>query len=159
MNIFFLHRSAPMAAALHADIHVGKMLLESVQLLSTAHHLTGGTAPYKPTHANHPCALWVRESKLHYGFVWELAQQLGREFFKRRGKRHKTAELLAEVQSPPVSLPATWREPPLAMPEEFRGPNAVNAYRAYYLSKAATMPLRWSGSDVVPPLFYVEDLK
>lgn len=156
MNIFFLHRSAPLAAALHADIHVGKMLIESVQLLSSAHWMTGGSAPYKLTHQNHPCAIWVRESKLHYGYVWEMARQLGREFFKRRGKDHKTASLLSEVQMPPSSLPSLWREPPLAMPEEFRGADPVAAYRRYYLSKSATMPLRWRGDETVPPLFFVQ---
>ncbi len=41
------------------DKHVIKLILESCQLLSTAHHLLGDSSKitYKATHANHPCAM------------------------------------------------------------------------------------------------------
>lgn len=154
MNIFFLHRVPMICAHMHADIHVNKMLLESAQLMSTAHHLTGGTAPYKSTHANHPCAVWVRESQLHYSYVYRLAHQLGVEFFRRYGKQHKTAvEVLPQLAKAPTSLPSIWRDPPLAMPDEFKGGDAVDSYKKYYLSKSSTMPLRWYRSEKVPSGF------
>jgi hypothetical protein len=50
MNIFYLHRDVWQCAKMHCDVHVNKMILESAQLLSTAHHELGSTAPYKTTH-------------------------------------------------------------------------------------------------------------
>ena len=58
MNIFYLHKNPAVAAKMHCDKHVVKMILETAQLLCTAHHETGtGTkAMNKPTHKNHPTA-------------------------------------------------------------------------------------------------------
>lgn len=42
MNIFYLDVNARTAAQYHADKHVIKMILESIQLLSTAHRLLDG---------------------------------------------------------------------------------------------------------------------
>ena len=39
MNIFFLHFDPKTCAQMHVDKHVVKMILESVQLLCSAHHL------------------------------------------------------------------------------------------------------------------------
>ena len=147
MNIFFLHRLAPVAAAMHCDKHVGKMLIESCQLLATAHHVLGNgdQVSYKPTHVNHPSAIWTRQSKLHYDYVVTLATYLGREFFLRYGKGHKSRDVLVAelLKAPPAlyDMPATWSDPPLAMPDEFKSEDTVMSYRRYYASKAATMPL------------------
>jgi hypothetical protein len=154
MNIFYLSRDPATAAAMHADIHVNKMILESAQLLCTAHHVTGGTAPYKKTHENHPCAKWVRQSAEHYRWVLELAKALGAEYTRRYGRTHKTvAEVLPLLENAPSALPLGWAEPPQAMPEEFRSTDTVESYRRYYLSKAATMPLLWGRAPEVPTQF------
>ena len=83
MNIFILSTQPIIAAQLQHDRHVVKMILESCQMLSTAIQLNDAyrelydTMPgmrivdrslYKPTHANHPCNIWVRESAAN--FVW-----------------------------------------------------------------------------------------
>jgi len=47
MNIFFLDFDVKKCAEYHCDKHVVKMILETAQLLCSAHHVTGGTAPYK----------------------------------------------------------------------------------------------------------------
>ena len=39
MNIFFLDKDPVIAAQSQFDIHVNKMMIESAQLLSTAHHV------------------------------------------------------------------------------------------------------------------------
>ena len=56
MNVFYLHHLPPIAASYHCDKHVGKMLIESCQLLATAHHEfgNGDKVSYRPTHKNHP---------------------------------------------------------------------------------------------------------
>ena len=56
MNIFRLDDDPAVAAYFHCDKHVGKMLIESCQMLAAAQHLLGGTASYKLTHQNHPKA-------------------------------------------------------------------------------------------------------
>ena len=43
MNIFALHQDPVQAAQWHVDDHVNKMIIESAQMLSTAHRLFDGT--------------------------------------------------------------------------------------------------------------------
>jgi len=146
MNVFFLHRVPLMAAAFHCDKHVGKMLLESAQLLSTAHHELGNPVTYKPTHRNHPCAVWVRGSRLHYNYVSKLAVALGNEFRIRFDKEHASMLVVQrELLLPPPNLQNSgWTEPPLCMPEEFAAGDSVSAYRKYYCSKADQFPMKWT---------------
>ena len=144
MNIFYLDESPKRAAADHCDKHVGKMLIETCQLLAAAQHLCGGSATYKLTHQNHPCAKWVRESKEHYGWLVELGLALGDEFEVRYGKRHKSGEVLKrELLQPPAALGGGFQPPPLAMPDEFRRADHVQAYRDYYHSKQAAFVMAW----------------
>ena len=42
MNIFYLHENPERCAEMHCDKHVVKMILETAQLLSTAHHEIDG---------------------------------------------------------------------------------------------------------------------
>ena len=63
MNIFYLHPDPVVCAAHHGDKHVVKMILETAQLLSTAHRILDGDdhanwhGMYKATHKNHPSAV------------------------------------------------------------------------------------------------------
>ena len=147
MNVFFLHHAPSIAASMHCDKHVGKMLIESCQLLATAHHEydNGHAVSYRPTHKNHPSAIWVRQSRLHYMWVSDLALGLGREFMLRYRHDHKSRRILIdELLYPPPSmakLPHLWSPPPLAMPDEYKSSDPIESYRRYYASKAATMPL------------------
>ena len=72
MNIFCLDEDPIKAVQMMCDKHIVKMILESAQLMSTAHReLDGDNANenlYKSTHKNHPSAKWVRESLWNY--VW-----------------------------------------------------------------------------------------
>jgi len=160
MNIFFLHRLAPVAAGMHCDKHVGKMLIESCQLLATAHHHFGHSVTYKPTHVNHPSNVWTRQSRLHYNYVATLALYLGREFFKRYGKHHKSYQmLLDELYDAPVELydaPATWTDPPLAMPDEYKCNDSVEAYRRFYASKRERMPMVYFRGEQPAPLWLTD---
>ena len=156
MNIFFLHRAAPIAAQMHADIHVVKMILECAQLLATAHHHYDSPVTYKPTHANHPCAVWTRSSRLHYQFVQDLASALCREYRLRFQKTHKSEELiLGELRRPPAALTTSkWTEPPLAMPDEFKSDDLVESYQRYYASKNDKMLMRWNRGNSLPPFWF-----
>lgn len=134
MNIFILDTDPTLAAKYHVDKHVVKMSLELGQLLSTAHFLSGTHSDrmYKPTHINHPSALWVRESKNNYIWTWLLMSELLNEYTFRYDKHHKTQQLV-DLLSTPISCEKTELTPPkLAMPDEYKLDNPVEAYRAYY---------------------------
>ena len=78
MNIFYLDEDPRLCAQYHCDRHVIKMILESAQLLCTAVNILAGeqVTPYKSTHVNHPCSIWVRESFDNWNYVWNLAKHL-----------------------------------------------------------------------------------
>ena len=141
MNIFALDDLPRSAARFHCDSHVVKMPLETAQLLCTAHHVLDGpdigldkSMLYKPTHINHPCAVWLRESMGNYIWTYTLFQELSNEYKFRYGKTHKSYRdlhgLLAHI---PENIPQTARTPfALAMPDEFHMDRPVDSYREYY---------------------------
>ena len=140
MNIFYLHTDPVEAARTQFDRHVVKMIVETAQLLSTAHHeLDGGRGLsqnlYKPAYVKHPSAVWVRQSLEHYMWLYDHFTALCDEYTRRYGKVHKTAErLCVPLRTPPVGIPdAKWVDPPQCMPDRFKDPNdTVQAYRNYY---------------------------
>ncbi len=169
MNIFFLSYDPRVAARYHCDKHVIKMLLEATQLLWTAHHVTGPipdleTAPttlssggrqhgYRPTHRNHPCAVWVRTSITNYRWLVLLAEALAAEYHYRWPARTAPHACEAHVawlacHEPPLPrLQLT--EPPQAMPPEFKTAYPIYAYRAYYLGAKSTL-LHYTRRDPPP---------
>ena len=155
MNLFYLDRDPAEAARLQCDKHVVKMILETAQLLSTAHAELDGESPaYKPTHKNHPSAVWVRERASHYLWAFKHMLALGREYTKRYGKVHKTiAEHADTLRKLPAALQYDCRElvdPPQCMYDECRRDDTVLAYQLYYNAKAdewaaAGKPMKWYG--------------
>ena len=94
MNIFVID-SDPQVSASYLDIkRKNKMLIESTQMLSTAIICYGGDAPYKSTHVNHPCSIWVRKSYKNFEWLYKYALCLGDNYNKRTGKIHKTHDVL-----------------------------------------------------------------
>jgi len=118
------------------------MILECAQLLSTAHWVLNDPQNiakylYKPTHKNHPAAVWVREDHRHYRWTYELFVALCREFEFRRGKKHKTEikllHWLWKSPLPPYVTDKPMKEPPQCMPPKCKIENdSVSAYRKYY---------------------------
>ena len=92
MNIFILSEDPVRAAQQQCDKHVPKMIVESAQMLSTAHRMLDGIQSrrpsksgktlskywelpdareavlYKAVHMGHPCTVWTMESRANY--VW-----------------------------------------------------------------------------------------
>lgn len=142
MNIFYLDRCPVAAARMLCDRHVVEMIPETAQLLSTAHHELDGESPaYKPTHENHPSAVWVRGSLLHYAWTVAHLEALGAEYEWRYGKVHETIrEHLASLKRPPAALQANfWRDPPQCMPDEYKRDSTTLAYQIYYNVKAGRL--------------------
>lgn len=133
MNIFFLDYDVKKCAEYHVDKHVVKMILETAQLLCSAHWVTGSEAPYKLSHKNHPCSIWVRASLSNYLYLCELGLELGNEYTYRYGKKHKSVEILEWcVANKPKIVDIGFTEPPKAMPNEYKVDCVIKSYRNYY---------------------------
>ena len=148
MNIFYLDEDPKLCAQYHCDKHVCKMIIEGVQLLSTAHWMTGGEAPYKKTHVNHPSNKWVRESLSNYVWLCDMTMELCKEYTHRYGKRHKTQQHLEWCM---VNLPNIedkgFTEIPQAMPDECKRENPIDGYRNYYNIEKAYM-CKWKNREI-----------
>jgi hypothetical protein len=148
MNIFILSLIPELAAVMHCDKHVVKMILEYAQLLSTAHHvLDGDDVPsgiYKKAFQNHPCGVWTRASSANYMYLYRLFWAVCEQYTIRYNKVHATARLLEPLSRPPANIPEGPRTPfAQAMPDERKVEgNAVQAYRQYYIHEKAYMA-RW----------------
>ena len=144
MNIFVLSINPREAAEYHCDKNVVKMILETAQLLYTAHWiLDPDNLPanaYRKTHPNHPCAIWVRESVENYRWLSDLGLCLCREYTFRYGKSHKTKEHINWLSDNFPPLPSVDRTPfRMAMPDEYKNADPVLAYHAYYLGAKERM--------------------
>lgn len=130
MNIFYLDENPFWAASYQCDKHVVKMILESAQMLST---VRGG--PYKPTHAKHPCTLWVQDGAENYRWLWRHAVGLCGEYRNRYRKVHACEKVILDLFQPPANLISRFTPPAQAMPEKYKDPDPVKAYRQYYLGE------------------------
>lgn len=144
MNIFFLDYHPKTAAKYHCDKHVNKMIIEHLQMMSVAlayHNLTPARKKdgdlYKVRgFKNHPCTLWVKESKANFFWTWELTWHLCEEFKTRYGKEHSGKESLKSIDLKEVSSiypDAGYTSPAQAMPDHCKVQrDPVKAYRNYY---------------------------
>lgn len=144
MNIFVLDESPICAAKFHNDRHVIKMILESAQMLSTAHvyldgaELSRSRVPsiLKPSHTSHPCVRWVRESKFNYMWLHNLMTHLLVEYKLRYKRDHAYSgpnNLWDQLSSTPYNIPVVGRTPPpLCVPHKYRRASVVESYRLYY---------------------------
>jgi hypothetical protein len=177
MNIFVLDNDAATAARMMCDKHVVKMILESCQLLSTAHHVldgdvvmtkgkkreyktysNGNTNICRCTMINHPCTIWTRASRKNYLWLWKHAHALCKEYTRRYGKVHAMEKMLMDgLYNPPKNITKTSAITPFAqaMPDEYKDGDAVVAYRKYYLGEK-TRFAKWQYSEE-PEWFIAKD--
>ena len=111
MNIFFLFQCPVEAAEALCLAHM-KMIVESVQLLYTAHHLHGAEFAdhpadlkiYRKTHASHPMALWVASSVPNYRWLHAHATALAARYARLwPGRTHASAQHLPWLATPPAA--------------------------------------------------------
>lgn len=113
MNIFVTHEHPLFCAKYLDDKRVIKMCLETAQMLSTAIHYLYGSEKalamglYKPTHVNHPCNVWVRQSLGNYIWARKHLYYLLKEYYARYGKSHACESILNALPFAPL---VDWKE-------------------------------------------------
>ena len=162
MNVFVLSECPIESAQMMCDKHIPKMIVESAQMLSTAHRMLDGQLIKKPSksgkrmvngyvhpnsnmdatlynavHHHHPCTVWTMESKANYDWHYQHFLALCDEFVYRFGKQHLTSQKLTDVlREAPINIPnGAITEFPQAMrafPECMVEGDPVQAYRNYY---------------------------
>ena len=142
MNIFYLDKCPVKAAQVQYNKHVVKMILESAQMLCTAHHCYGDknqveNVPYKQAHLNHPSTVWTRRSKSTYMWLYNHMMALGDEYTKRYGKTHLSITKCKDFLAiPPRHIQGDdWCQPPQAMPDEYKDECSIKAYWNYYIGE------------------------
>ena len=138
MNIFAVNSDPRIAALELPDKLIPKMIVESAQMLSTAHRVLDGDATadtkglYQKAYENHPSCVWVREDALNYWWLWMHALTLCEEYkwrFSVDGnlKSHKTVPVIHALQEPPVNIPKekqirveVLEDLPLCMPDQYK---------------------------------------
>ena len=143
MNIFYLDKDPVKAAQYQYNKHVVKMILESAQMLCTAHHhyaeelgYDNSYIPYKKAHYNHPSTIWTRQNSRNYYWLYHHMLALGDEYTKRYDKTHLTiSKCWQPLQFVPKGMPlgGPITQPPQAMPDEFKRDCAIHAYWLYYV--------------------------
>lgn len=113
MNIFATYECPVESAQVLDDKRVIKMILESAQLLWNVASLAGLESAYKPTHVNHPCAIWVRQTRQNYDWLLQHFHSLCIEYRQRYKKQHACVkfadifydnrEIVPEIQLLPFS--------------------------------------------------------
>lgn len=187
MNIFVLDNDHKKCAEMHPNQHQ-KLILESFQLLSSAHRIIDGEMVegvnangrkrkeyklsdpkmndliYATSHSGHPCTIWTQETSDNYAWLFEHAKCLTEEFTYRTGKVHLSWEKLGKVLSiPPRGLTKTGlTEFCQCMPEQYKKVgDAVQAYRNYFNAEKQFLqnrPADW-GCRPVPYWFERSALK
>ena len=178
MNIFVLDDNPLRAAEQMCDKHIPKMIVETTQMLCTAHRYLDGTEwtdyskngrrikrwkhetdsdvsipmLYKAAMVNHPCNVWLRESKENYLWLSLHGVQLLSEFRKRYENVHGSTKVLGWCAlNSPENIPNTEQTPfAQAMPDEYKDSKcAVNAYRNYYVGEKARFA-KWEKKNNEP---------
>ena len=179
MNIFYLSKDPVEAARMSCDKHVCKMIIESAQMLSTAHRIIDGIEYYdktkngrkikrwkhpnsnlepilyKASHVKHPSTIWVMQSAYNYRWLYLHMLELNEEFKRRYGhtKDHMTIQKLKDILNTPpknISLSKIATDPTPAMPDECKIPgDVVGSYRKYYIMKKREFAT-WKSPAVVP---------
>lgn len=146
MNIFYLHDSPQVSAMAMTNKHIVKMIVESAQLLSTAHHILDGpdaiTGIYKMTHKNHPSAIWTRETTGNYLWLRDHLRWLLQEYANRYNKKptdHATYQVFETLHYLPKNINSSLNKTPMRIAitnTAHHIPNdAIASYRKYYTAE------------------------
>jgi hypothetical protein len=144
MNIFVLDENLIMCAEYHCDKHVIKMILESAQMICTVLNERGIETLYKPTHKNHPCVNWLRESDANMNWLLGLTDFLNEEYMYRfdKEKNHKSFDVILDAVDKALAkdklkfIPFFHHTPFVeCMPDYCKLNNPIASYRNYYMQE------------------------
>jgi len=160
MNIFYLDQDPELAAQYQCNKHVVKMIIETAQMLSTAHRMLDGVdyanevGLYLCTHVNHPSTMWVRDSAANYQWTHDHLVALLNEYTHRYNKVHRTDRLVVPLSKLPdnIDKKKAFTEPPLCMDDEYKQRDHIEAYRDFYYGRKHGFA-KWSKRDC-PTWFY-----
>ena len=182
MNIFVINKDPVIAAKEQCDRHVVKMIVESAQMLSTAHRMLDGIMErrpsksgsmiqyykldddregllYKACHFNHPSTIWTRESRANYIWLYEHFTALCDEYTHRYGNVHMSDMKLRHVlKRIPDNVPNSSLTPfKLAMGSnpECMLSDPVESYRSYYKTKKTRFAMKWTKREV--PSWFLQE--
>lgn len=177
MNIFRIENDPRDCAVSMCDKHVVKMILETGQMLSTAHRLLDGhlviedyidsngktrkrkhwkldddreSILYRATHANHPSNKWCRETNNNYNWLYCHLVSLCNEYTHRYGKIHKMERegLLKRLESLPNNIYIGYLTPlPCAMGDEYVVSNNVVENYRNYYKNAKSHLHKWTNRE------------
>lgn len=135
MNIFATNECPIKSAQSLCNVHVVKMLSESIQILSVAHFvLDKKLVGMKPTHENHPASIWCRTNKANYSWLLEHAKALSAEYTYRYGKVHKSSLHIENLKELPVSIEdGELSEFVRCMPDEYKLKSLLDPCKSYQL--------------------------
>lgn len=177
MNIFYIEENPADIAKSLIDRHVVKMVLESAQMLSTAHRLldgvkTVGNKPNKPkfilpgeeydlanhsilcpvcyqvAHPSHPSTVWTMKCKENYDWHFQLFVEMAKEYTRRYGKRHSCERLIPFLKNAPKNIKSGVFTPPTpAMPDKYISKDVLQSYRDYYAHEKWRFA-KWKGRTI-----------
>ncbi len=181
MNIFYLDPDPKTCAEYHCDKHTCKMIIEYAQLMSTAHRVLDGdeytdlTANgrrikrwrlpdsrenllYKASHMNHPSAIWCRENRKNYIWLYQMWYHLLQEYTYRYGKTHLCAKLVESLAEWPMNIPnGEFFAPTPAMPVDLkvmaenpvpgRKYDSLKSYHKYYIQEKVRFA-KWKNRNI-----------
>ena len=142
------------------DKHIPKMTLETFQMLGSALRRHGATDDQMPLtskgtpliggYKNHPCTVWAGDSRTNYAWLSLHGRALCSEYFIRYGKHHSCQAGIHQMDEMAHMIPPGEHTPfAQAMPDEYRDPDAVEAYRAYYVGEKAYFA-KWERGRIPP---------
>lgn len=110
-----------------------KIWIENYPLILDEERESGLTTTMLASHKNHPCNLWVRESKQNYEYIFNLYKILRDEYEHRFGKTHAAWSKYYKRLSKMPDLPDSGLTKfPNCVHDDFKNiPNHLTAYRKF----------------------------
>ena len=183
MNIFVLDADPKLAAEYHCNKHVVKMILESCQMLSSAHWYSllkeGGKSlsdfkkaslakdwckqnfsadrhpPYSFTHVRHPCTTWTAAKTENYLWHIRLCEELLTEYTRRYKRRHKSHDVFDWLAA---NVPQNFADGPMdphpqCMPDDCKVPGDPVQAYRNYYSNNKRKFAKWEPHAKTPYWF------
>src|SRR6056297_284820 len=114
MNLFRVSENPIKCAVSLDNSRVGKILMETTQLLSNAIHyhtdhksmdFTGPGRLTIPSHWNHSLSIWIRSCQNGFDWTLEYGKCLSVEYYYRFDRHHGAAPRLREIEQWGIPLP------------------------------------------------------